>query len=367
MARLLQQFYNVTVLCPPPTYPFTKHRKAKYLFHREVVNGIKVVRIWTYQPSKQIPSFLQRILYYITFPILASIFLFTTLSNVSFVIVTAPPPSLLITSLIVKLFNKKLILDIRDLFTDSVAHLGYVNKKSILTKITKRFEIYCWKISDLIISNSIIRAEIIRQILVENNSSKIKYFPFNVDLSTFKRINVKRAKQIVYVGNFGVGQNLKQLINAMPIILSKIPDLKLQFYGGGDCELELKKLAADLNLEQSIKFNNPVPREDIPLILSQSLLGIVPILTDNPYIRDAVPTKTFEYFACGLPVLAYGYSDELERVIKESGAGVYIRNDDHKEIADRVIEMINDQSMLDEYSINGRKFVERQITFPLLP
>jgi hypothetical protein len=29
MARLLQQFYDIDIVCPPPTYPFAKYKKAK--------------------------------------------------------------------------------------------------------------------------------------------------------------------------------------------------------------------------------------------------------------------------------------------------------------------------------------------------
>jgi hypothetical protein len=35
MARLLQQFYDIDIVCPPPTYPFAKYKKAKYLFRKE--------------------------------------------------------------------------------------------------------------------------------------------------------------------------------------------------------------------------------------------------------------------------------------------------------------------------------------------
>lgn len=366
MARLLQKSYKVKIICPPPTYPFTKYKKANYLFHNEMNNGISILRVWTFQPSKPSPSFFKRLLYYVTFPILSSIFLLILLHKTSFVIITTPPPSLLIMSLVTRLFHKKLILDIRDLWTDSVANIGYVSKDSIITKLTKRFETYCWKKSDLIISNSIIRMKIIKQVLGETNLPKIEYFPFNINLDVFKRSDVKRKRQIVYVGNFGVGQNLKALINAIPMILSKIPDLKIQLFGGGDCEMELKRLVRELRLEQVVEFSNPVPRSEIPEILSQSSLGIIPLLANNPYLRDAMPTKTFEYMACGLPVLAYGYSEELERVIRESGAGIYIKGDNHMEIANALLTMLSDDMILEEYSLKGRRFVEKTTEFPSL-
>jgi len=365
MARLLKQSYEVTIVCPPPTYPFTKYEKAKYILHKENLDDFKVFRIWTYQPSKQTISFLQRFLYYLIFPILSSVFLLSELHRTSFVIVTTPPSSLLFTTLIVRLFKKKIILDVRDIWIDAAISLGYVNEKNILAKIVKKFENYCWKKSDLIITNSMIILDTIKRTLDNSNLSKVKYFPFNVDLQIFKRNAVKREKEIVYIGNFGVAQSIETLIKAIQIVLTNIPDLKVHLYGGGDREHHLKRLVKELKLEHVFKFNSPIPRKEIPSILSKALLGIVP-LADSEALHYAIPTKTFEYFACELPVLGYGSSVELERVIKESGGGLYVKGNNHEEIAHAIIRILNDQNMMDDFSKNGRKFVEHDTGFPIL-
>lgn len=366
MARLLQKYYDVSVICPPPTYPFTKYPKERRLFHRENIDGIKVLRVWTFQPSKQIPSILQRKLYYIISPILSSFVLFKILFKTSYVIVSTPPSSLLITTLVTRLFKKRIILDIRDLWVEGVSSFGYVNKNSLSVRLVKKFETYCWKKADLIITNSLIVGETIGNILGNKNISKIKYFPFNVDIDTFKRIEVKREKCIIYIGNLGKAQNLEPLIRAVHIILPKNPELQVQIYGGGDCESELQKLIVNLKLEKTVKINNPVARSEIPSILSRAMIGIVP-LADNEALRYALPTKTWEYFACSLPVLGYGFSEELQRIMKESGGGIYVRSNNYKEIAAELTRLVNDEKLLKDCSTNGRKFVEqkRDISFLL--
>jgi colanic acid biosynthesis glycosyl transferase WcaI len=294
MARSLQDYYDVTVVCPPPTFPFTKYKNPKYLFRKEDVNGFGVYRLWNFQPSKHYPSIFQRLLYYAVFPILALFFLFTHLQGVSFVIITTPPSSLLITSLVIRLFRKKLIIDVRDFWIDLAVSLGYIKNDSLIVKTTRKFEEYCWRKSDLIITNSRIIYDTLKSNTKDPNNSKIKYFPFSVNLDIFKKVNGTFAeKQIVYVGNFGSAQNLNALINALPIVLEKVTDLRIHLYGGGDCEPEMKRLARDLNIDKYIKFNDPVPREQIPIILSQSTLGII-ALSSNNVVRYALPTKSFE-------------------------------------------------------------------------
>ena len=172
MAKELQGEYDVSIVCPPPTYPFTKYKKSKYLFRKESLDGLTICRICTYQPSTPKPSLLGRFLYYTIFPILTNFFLFSLLRDVSFVIISTPPSSLLITSWVVRLFQKKLIVDVRDLWIDALVSLKYLNKNNLMVKWVKGFEIGCWKKSDLILANSITAIDRIKQIL-GTNSTKI--------------------------------------------------------------------------------------------------------------------------------------------------------------------------------------------------
>ena len=361
MAKKIQSDYDVSVICPPPTYPFTKYNKSNQIFKKEIVDGITIYRIWTYQPSTKNPSFLGRFFYYTIFPILTNLFLFRLLKNVSFVIVSTPPSSLLITNWVLRLFQKKVIIDIRDLWIDALSSLGYVNKENYIIKRIKQFEISNWKKASIILANSITTSERIKKILGKD-SEKVKYFPFNPDLDIFQKKNDQKEKQIVYIGNFGISQALEVLINAMPTVISKIPDIDLKLYGGGFCESKIRNLVKELKLEKSIHFFNPISRNEIPMILSKSLIGIVS-LQDNEGLRSAIPTKTFEYLACSLPILAYGRSDELKRIIKESDPGVYIDNNNAKEIGNSLAKLLDDEEKLKKYSENGRKFMEQKIDF----
>ena len=102
-------------------------------------------------------------------------------------IISTPPSSLLIASWAVRLFKKKLIIDIRDLWIDALSSLGYVNKDNFIIKWIKRFEINCWKKANLLLVNSITTSERIKQILGKNSIS-IKYLPFNPDLDIFQNL-----------------------------------------------------------------------------------------------------------------------------------------------------------------------------------
>jgi len=63
--------------------------------------------------------------------------------------------------------------------------------------------------------------------------------------------------------------------------------------------------------------------------------------------------------SCGLPVLAYGSSKELERMLQESESGKFVRTEDPKKIAEELIRLVNDKDVLETYSKNGRRFIEK--------
>lgn len=356
MAKFLVKFHDVTITCPPPTFPFSKFKRQSNLLKKEKFEDLNVIRIWTFQPQKSTLTFFERARYTLIFPIFFTFFFIKNSSKFSTIIFSTPPQTILFASYIARIFRKRIVIDVGDLqFNYASISSGLVKKNRWLGNKLNSFEINCWKKSDVIICNSLVVKDKLNAICTEK---KIIYFPYNVDTEIFKKHNLKTLNQIVYLGSMGVKHNLESLIKALPLILKKIPDLKLQLYGGGEVEQKLKELVEKLHLQKNCIFNTPIPKEEIPLVLSKSLVGIDPIAMDD-FLYYAIPTKTFEYLACGLPIFAYGRSDELDRVIKESGAGKFVRTDDPKKIAEKIIQMVNDKDALKDYSKNGIKFIEK--------
>lgn len=359
MAEFLKKYHNVTILVPPPTWPFTKFKKAKHFHKVENLSNLKVHRLKCFQPSHSELTTFERIMYLSSFPILSSLYLFKELHKTSTIIVATPPTPLLMTTLVARIFRKRIVIDIGDLWE---THEGKNPKHKFLRKLMKRFEISCWKNADLILTNNKILQERIKKILGKKNFSKVEFFPYIVYSENFKKQNVELEKQIVYIGSFGKFYNIKVLLNVMKIASKKIPDLKLQLYGGGEDEEILKKLVKELDIENCCIFNSIIPKKDIPTILSKSLLGIIPY-TINEEVSHAFPTKAFEYMSCSLPVFAFGPKGELSNLITKSGAGIFVEGNDHGEIAKELVNIINGKKSLENFSKNAQNYIENYCNF----
>jgi glycosyltransferase involved in cell wall biosynthesis len=363
LAKALKKFYEIRVIAPPPTWPYSKFPKVNYLINREKIDGVGVLRIWTYQPTKENPSTLSKLAYHLVFPINVCFSFISTLRNVSTVIISAQPPPILLSALFVIFARKKLILDIGDLdYGENIDEKGA--KLSILKKLSKKIQMYCWKKSDFIITNTLGIQTRIQKVL-EENSEKVKYFPFNVDLDVFKNHEVVRENQIVYTGMFGALQNLEPLIKSMKIVVEKIPDVVLHLYGGGKYQKDISKLIKELGLEMNCQIHDPVPRDELPLILSKSKIGVVPLAFDET-LSFANPSKIFEYMACSLPVFGYGPSKALDEIVNSSESGIYLKSENPEKLGLELVKMLKNENGLLELGRNGRKFMEKRTNLSVL-
>jgi glycosyltransferase involved in cell wall biosynthesis len=131
-------------------------------------------------------------------------------------------------------------------------------------------------------------------------------------------------------------------------------DAVLELVGGGDVESDLRQLVASLGLEGTVQFRGSVPRSEVPAILGTAAVGVAP-LRERPELDYAVPTKVYEYMACGLPVVVTGRG-EIERVVDESGGGLHAPADPEA-VAARLDELLDDRARRRQMGRRGREHV----------
>ncbi len=124
---------------------------------------------------------------------------------------------------------------------------------------------------------------------------------------------------VVCHGTIAERLGLDVAIRAMEIVRERYPKIKLSVIGAGDHLLECKLLAAKLGLSEHVSFVAPVPLEQLPGVLRQASLGLVPNRASSAS-HLMLPVKLLEYAALGIPVVAsrlrtieYYFKDEAIR------------------------------------------------------
>jgi glycosyltransferase involved in cell wall biosynthesis len=111
------------------------------------------------------------------------------------------------------------------------------------------------------------------------------------------------APVLTYCGTLDHNRHMDKLISAFSFTSTHAPDAVLLIIGDGSALEELKRQARDLNLARRIVFTGLIPYSDIPAHLSITTIALAFVVTDSRF-QHQPPTKTVEYLAQGLPVIA---------------------------------------------------------------
>jgi glycosyltransferase involved in cell wall biosynthesis len=343
---------RIKVISPFPSFPPGAFPRKWAFFSESAINGIDVINIWTWQPQSKNPGFISRMGYYLIFPLNVSLWLVFNQREFDVIITSAPPLFTHIPGLMFKkIFHKPWILDIRDLWIDASVSLGFIKSGSFFEKISRSFERKCLVDSDRI---GVTTLELGKRLPLQDAiKDKIVHIPNGVDIANFAYQGHEKKSQIIYAGNIGHAQDLENVILAFRQIVKKYP-VKLVIAGDGDILPALKELVQSEKMVDWVSFPGILPREEIPRLISESLIGLAP-LKKMDALEYAAPTKVYEYMACEIPFLGCG-KGEIENIARDSGAGVIAENNPDA-IAVAIMNLLANPEQMKEMGTKGRRYV----------
>jgi glycosyltransferase involved in cell wall biosynthesis len=111
--------------------------------------------------------------------------------------------------------------------------------------------------------------------------------------------------KLVYTGALTPTYELDVTIRAIARIAAERPDLdvRLDLYGRGDSEEELRALAAELGVRGRVTFHGRIPIDDVPAAVAAADIGMAPTRLD-PFTAMTISGKIYEYGAMGKAVVA---------------------------------------------------------------
>lgn len=115
----------------------------------------------------------------------------------------------------------------------------------------------------------------------------------------------------------------------------------------------LKSLISRLNLEEKVEFLGY--REDIPDILAATDVFVLPSL-EEPFGRVLI-----EAMAMKVPVVATNVGG-IPEIVEDGKSGFLVPPKDPKALAEKLLVLLKDDKMREEFGIQGRKIVEEKFT-----
>lgn len=310
MAEGLQRHgMDVEILTCLPNYPKGKifdtygHRFSKHEKH----NGIPVHRYWTYATISKNPFL--RLLSMLSFSIILWWFglHIRSIRRYDRVIVQSPPIMLACSAVVLfkKIFRKKMILNVSDLWPQSAIELGAVKDGSVYHKVLLWMERFIYRNVDSIQGQSL---EILRHIeaivpqkplFLYRNLPRATHF----DLQPTGR---HAPFRIVYAGLLGVAQDLLSIIRHIDF---RALNAEFHLYGGGNQTAEIEKYISEHHT--GVFYHGYLSKEKMSEELSHYDASIVPL---SVQIKGAVPSKIFDLISAAIPVLLCGGGEAAEIV-----------------------------------------------------
>jgi glycosyltransferase involved in cell wall biosynthesis len=212
------------------------------------------------------------------------------------------PDFLIFTAVIPKLLGAKVVLDMHDLMPEVyVAKYGPRHWKWMVP-VLKWIERGSVAFADRAIAVHKPHLDI----LVEHGNPREK---FSIVLNApDHRIFVRQAHQrarggefrLIYHGSTPRRAGLDIAIRAVERARQHIPNLRLHIVGRSESLESILALVNELDLADCVQFSPCVPVEELPGIIGQADVGIVPYTADA-FTQYVLPTKLLEYAAIGIP------------------------------------------------------------------
>jgi len=305
--------YNVSVLCPLPNYPqgtlFPEYKGKFYL--EENRHNINIKRLWIYPSNSK--NTIVRTLSVLSFSTV--LFVYLLFKKTPNKVIIQSPPLLLsyISVLVLSLKNKKIMLNVSDLWPLAAVELKALKKDSFAHKVLLFFENFIYKKSAVIFcqSNEIIAH--INTFLTDKKCVLYRNFPDHQLENPFKENPNNEPIKIFYAGLLGVAQGVFEL--CQKINLDGL-NVQLHIFGDGAEKLVIEEYL-EQNLLENIFFHGMLERKDLHNKLTHFDIAIVPLKTR---IYGSVPSKIFEYSALGFPILYCG-GGEGESIVRENNLG----------------------------------------------
>ncbi|MFF3260832.1 MULTISPECIES: glycosyltransferase family 4 protein [unclassified Streptomyces] len=180
------------------------------------------------------------------------------------------------------------------------------------------------------------------------------------------RLGLTDRPVVVCVSRLVPRKGQDTLILAMPAILAEVPDAVLLIVGGGPYADELKKLAAETGVRDSVRFTGPVPWAELPAHYGAGDVFAMPCRTRRGGLDvEGLGIVYLEASATGLPVVA-GDSGGAPDAVLDGETGWVVRGGSAEESAERIVALLGDAELRRRMGERGRAWVEEKWRWDLL-
>lgn len=267
--------------------------------------------------------------------------------------------------ILAKLKRVPFIVEIRDLWPDSLTEMGGLKNK-FLIRLLSWIEAYLYKHADKIV----VLTEYQRKFIHEKKGiplEKIELIPNGIVVGSWEKDPSRRAEYkrkmgipedhfvAIYTGAHGPANALHHVVKAGRYLPK---DVSIVLIGDGPEKENLIKLKKEEGLE-NVHFLDPVPKSEIFNYTEAADCGIIS-LSDNFVFRGARPNKLFDYSFVGKPIIT-SVDGEIREIVEKNEIGFFAGTENPKGIAEAIMRARQlTPEQLEKIAENGLRYIDRE-------
>lgn len=317
--------FDVEVLTGFPNYPGGKVYPgyAVRWMLRETIDGVPITRVALYPSHDTSP--VRRAGNYLSFGVTSFLYGLFGAPRPAVIYAYHPPLTVpLAAALIGKLRGAKVVIDIQDLWPDTLRATGMLSNTRALGLIGAVCNWLYRHVDRIVVLSPGFKRTLIARGVPEGQIEVIYNWCDAASLtagasSSGPRLAGAQAFRIVFAGNIGRAQGLDAVLDAARILQNRGADIGFVFIGDGIDAQRLKNRVADSALA-NVSFMPRVSAFEVGGLLAQADALLVHLLRD-PLFEITIPSKTQAYMAMGKPILM-AVEGDAAALVTEAGCGV---------------------------------------------
>jgi colanic acid biosynthesis glycosyl transferase WcaI len=340
--KLRELGHEVEVLTGFPNYPGGKLYPGfrQSWRRRETIDGVQLTRVPLH--TSHDGSAIGRVLNYASFAASATLYGIFFARKADLIYVYHPPITAGMAAALIGLFRRtRFVLDVQDLWPDTLRSTGMLNNERLLGWAAKACDWTYRRASHIVVLSPGFHAALRARGVPAQKLTTIYNWcdeaamreaaPASIDLAPLDgRFNV------VFAGNMGKAQALDAVIRAATMVAGQDRWVQFVLVGGGVEVEALKALARELGAD-NVLFLPRLPMAEIGSVLARADVLLVH-LKDDALFKITIPSKTQAYMAVGKPILMAVGGDAAD-LVAEAGAGAVARPEDPASIAAAVLQL----------------------------
>jgi len=201
---------------------------------------------------------------------------------------------------------------------------------------------------------------------------EVEVIPDGVDTKHFSPENKgDRIKQryglegysvILSCGRMVERKGFEYLVRAMPTVIQKFPNTKLVLVGEGPERNRLATLASSLGIGENIVFTGVASDEDLPRYYVACDIFVLPAIIDARGDTEGSGTTLVEAMASGKPVIGTNVGG-IPYAVHNGEEGFLVEQRSPSQLAERIITLLSDQSLRQEFGKRGREAAEGRFSW----